>query len=192
MSRNPPAQGQRLFHRMLFKVANEASAALFRARLFAVWILQRSRLLRSQHYPSCPQPVPHPVPSLSQPSPAGTPGTKGKRGCGGPGCSGRIKPLQGPSPELLNLQSRVLPRGHCPQVSPCVPITPETSPHLLLLPAGPGNPPWKLTPCPPGECPCVPRCGTGTLWGTRGSVPGPTTPFPLLGVCSWRGFVCCP
>lgn len=72
MSRKHPIQGQSvLLHRMLFKVANEASAALFIARLFAVWILQRSRLLPAlgmglPPLPSISQPIPVPGPSLSQ------------------------------------------------------------------------------------------------------------------------------
>lgn len=43
--KTPNTRAERFLHRMLFKVANEASAALFMARLLAVWILQRSCLL---------------------------------------------------------------------------------------------------------------------------------------------------
>lgn len=65
--KTPNTRAEGFLHRMLFKVANEASAALFIPRLFAVWILQRSRLL-----PGLGLGLP-PLPSISQPGRAPRP-----------------------------------------------------------------------------------------------------------------------
>lgn len=70
--KTPNTRAERFLHRMLFKVANEASAALFISRLFAVWMLQQSlsslgwgslRIAASPGpagclVPACPQPQP--------------------------------------------------------------------------------------------------------------------------------------
>ena len=58
--KTPNARAEAFLHRMLFKVANEASAALFISRLFAVWVLQRPSPPRLRS-PASPSPAPAPV-----------------------------------------------------------------------------------------------------------------------------------
>lgn len=66
--KTPNTRAERFLHRMLFKVANEASAALFRARLFAVWVPQGFSLSQrtQQRQPSR---APLPSPSSAPPGP---------------------------------------------------------------------------------------------------------------------------
>lgn len=63
--KTPNTRAECFLHRMLFKVVNEASAALFRAGLFAVWVPPGISL--SQH--TQPSRVPLPGPSSAPQEP---------------------------------------------------------------------------------------------------------------------------
>lgn len=64
--KTPNTRAESFLHRMLFKVVNEASAALFRAGLFAGWVPPGISLsLRTQQL----QPSWVPLPSLSSAPP---------------------------------------------------------------------------------------------------------------------------
>lgn len=132
MSRKHQIQGQSVFlHRMLFKVANEASAALFISRLFAVWILQHPVASRgwgwgSLPFPASPSPAGCLIPVCPSHSPAQTPAAGGKpeQGQNGTGCNEKRQSIQ-------PVAARPSPRRFAPAHEDTIPLALSLSPRCV-------------------------------------------------------------